>query len=62
MPISVLNNGVYDCEKDVYIGLPAVLNRDGVHHPVKLELSLDELVKLNKSADILRKNLNLIGY
>lgn len=62
MPISVLNDGTYACENDVYVGLPAVLNNEGVHHVVKLELSVDELVKLNKSADILRKNLNLIGY
>lgn len=62
LPISVLNNGVYDAEPDVYIGLPAVLNKDGVHHAVKLELSEDENEKLRKSADILRKNLNLIGY
>lgn len=62
LPISVLNDGVYSCEDDVYIGLPAVLNKDGVHHVVKLELSVDELVKLNKSADILKRNLTSIGY
>ena len=62
IPISVLNDNVYDAEGDVYIGLPAVLNKDGVHHVVKLELSDDELQKLNASANILRKNLNLIGY
>ena len=31
MPVSVYNDGVYDCDQDVYIGLPAVLNRDGIH-------------------------------
>ena len=62
MPISVLNNGVYDCEADVYIGVPAVLNRDGVHHVVKLSLNADESVKLKNSAKILRDNLASIDY
>lgn len=62
MPISVLNDGVYPCENDVYIGLPAVLNRDGVHHIVHFALSPKEKEKLAKSANILRDNLNQIGY
>ncbi|MFK5882960.1 MAG: L-lactate dehydrogenase [Candidatus Izemoplasma sp.] len=62
LPISVLNAEAYPCEKDVYIGLPAVLNRDGVHHVVKLELNVDEKIKLNKSANILKTNLTNIGY
>lgn len=62
MPISVLNDGVYDCDPNVYIGLPAVLNRQGVHHIVKFSLSDGEKKKLKKSADIIRKNLSDIGY
>ncbi|XMB72673.1 L-lactate dehydrogenase [Mycoplasmatota bacterium WC30] len=58
LPVSVYNNGVYAIEKDVYIGLPAVINKEGIHHPVKLKLSSDELEKLNKSADMLRGHLN----
>lgn len=62
MPISVLNDGLYSCESDVYIGLPAVLNKDGVHHPIKLTLSIDEQNKLKNSAKILRDSLESIGY
>ncbi len=62
MPISVLNDGAYDCIDDVYIGLPAVLNRDGVHHIVWLELNEEEKLKLKKSAAILKTNLKAIGY
>ncbi len=58
LPISVYNDGVYSIEKDVYIGLPAVLNKDGVHHVVRLKLSDDELEKLNYSADLLKRHLN----
>jgi L-lactate dehydrogenase len=62
MPVSVLNTGEYNCEKDVYIGLPAVINRKGVHHIVKLPLNADETNKLKNSATILRNNLNSIDY
>ena len=62
MPISVLNNGTYECEEKVYIGLPAVLNKDGVHHIVKLELNDEEKRKLRHSATILRDNLDSINY
>ncbi len=62
MPISVYNNGVYDCAKDVYIGLPAVLNRDGVHHVVKLKLNQEESLSLKASAAILRKNLDAMDF
>lgn len=58
LPISVYNDGVYNVEKDVFIGLPAVINKDGVHHVVKLKLSADEMVKLNYSAKHLRSYLD----
>lgn len=62
LPISVLNDGLYDCQDDLYIGLPAVLNRDGVHHVVKLNLPTEEKGKLQRSANILRSNLTDMGY
>ena len=62
MSVSVYNDGVYTCEDDVYIGLPAVLNRDGVHHIVHFALSPKEKGKLINSANILKSNLELIGY
>ena len=60
LPISVYNDGVYEIEKDVYIGLPAVLNRQGVHHVVKLKLDEEESEKLIASAKILKSNLTQI--
>ena len=60
LPISVYNDGVYEIEKDVYIGLPAVLNRQGVHHVVKLKLDEEESEKLKASAKILKSNLTQI--
>ncbi len=58
LPISVYNDGVYAIEPDVYIGLPAVINKDGVHHVVKLKLNDSEKQSLNKSANILRSYLD----
>jgi L-lactate dehydrogenase len=58
IPISVYNDLVYNVVSDVYIGLPAVLNKDGVHHIVKLKLNQEEQMKLEKSANILKDILN----
>ncbi len=58
LPVSVYNNGVYNVEKDVFIGLPAVINKDGIHHVVKLKLSAEEMVKLDYSARQLRSYLD----
>jgi len=62
LPVSVYNDGVYDIEPDLYIGLPAVLNRDGVHHVVNLKLSKEEQQKLVSSAANLKSNLDSIKH
>ncbi len=53
LPLSVLNEDEYDCDK-VYIGLPAVVSREGIDHIVKLKLSDEEKVLLKKSSQILK--------
>jgi len=58
IPVSTYNGGAYDCEKDVYIGLPAVIDRQGIHHVVKLNLTEEEANKLKKSANLLKGILN----
>jgi L-lactate dehydrogenase len=55
LPLSVYNQGEYACEH-VYIGLPAVVNKEGIHHIVSLKLNDDELKKLKHSAQILKEN------
>ncbi|MBN2300544.1 MAG: L-lactate dehydrogenase [Acholeplasmataceae bacterium] len=62
IPMSVYNDGAYECDRDVYIGLPAVLNRQGVHHIVKLKLDEEESLKLKKSSKILRDILDQINF
>lgn len=58
IPISAYNDGNYDIDKDLYIGLPAVLNADGVHHVVKLKLNEEETAQLKHSASVLKNILN----
>ncbi len=59
LPISVYNDDVYDID-NLYIGLPAVLNKDGVDHVVKLNLSDDEDKALKHSANILKESIDSI--
>lgn len=58
LPISVYNDQIYDYASGIYIGLPAVLNRNGVHHVVKLKLSPDEEEKLERSGNLIKANLS----
>ena len=44
--------------KDLYIGVPAIIGREGVREVVEMELSKDELEKMQHSAGVLRKTLN----
>ena len=62
LPISVYNDGAYDIESDLYIGLPAVLNADGVHHPVKLKLDETETKQMSHSAKVLKDILNQMEF
>ncbi|MFT5666677.1 MAG: L-lactate dehydrogenase [Vicingaceae bacterium] len=62
IPISVYNGGAYDIVKDLYIGLPAVLNAEGVHHVVKLKLNDIEQEQLDHSANLLKGILNQMEY
>jgi L-lactate dehydrogenase len=59
IPLSVLNDGLYDAQH-VYIGLPAVVGRRGIHHVVKLTLSDSESTALKQSSQILFDSLNLL--
>ena len=59
LPISVFNDDVYDID-NLYIGLPAVLNENGVDHVVKLNLNDEELKSLKRSSSILKHSIDSI--
>ncbi|MGG4491485.1 L-lactate dehydrogenase [Metabacillus idriensis] len=44
-------------EKDVYIGVPAVINREGIRDIIELDLNAEEQDKFRKSAAILKEIL-----
>ena len=60
LPISTLLKGEYGYE-DIYIGTPAVINREGVRHAVELQLDDEERGQFNHSADVLRKVMGEAG-
>lgn len=53
LPVSVLLEGEYG-ENDIFIGVPAVIGRDGVAQVIHKPLSADEAEKFAHSANILR--------
>ncbi|MFC4652570.1 L-lactate dehydrogenase [Lactococcus nasutitermitis] len=60
LPVSTYLNGEYG-QKDIFIGTPAVINRDGVRELLEMPLSDEELKAFSNSADILRKNFEQIA-
>lgn len=54
---SVQLNGEYG-EKDIFVGIPCVINRYGVSRTVELTLSDSELEQFHRSCAILRENFN----
>lgn len=59
MPVSTFLEGEYD-ERDVFGGVPAVLNADGVKEVVEIHMRNDELDKFKKSIALIRKYIKKI--
>lgn len=57
IPCCVLADGHYGL-KDVYIGLPCVLGKEGLKKVVDLKLTDEESAALKKSADSIRENID----
>lgn len=49
-----LDNGAYG-QDDIYIGVPAIINSNGVRELLELDLNKDEQEKLNNSCKIIKK-------
>lgn len=50
----------YDETNGVYVGLPAIINRTGVHKKIFVELNNDETVKLQNSIDTIKDAIRKI--
>ncbi|MDP4085226.1 MAG: L-lactate dehydrogenase [Bacillota bacterium] len=56
LTVSAYLDGEYG-QSDIYIGVPAVVNRNGIRQVVELELSNEEKEKFVHSANVLKKTL-----
>lgn len=57
LTVSSMLNGEYG-QKDVYAGIPCIVNRNGADRIVTLSLTEEELNKMQNSCDILRTSYN----
>lgn len=57
LPLSVYLDGEYG-QEDVFIGAPAVINRQGIQHVIEIPLTDAEMDKMTHSASTLKQILN----
>lgn len=55
---SVIALSIYDKDNDVYIGMPAIVNKDGAERRVYLKLTEEETQKLKHSISTIKKNID----
>ncbi|WP_141431588.1 L-lactate dehydrogenase [Bacillus sp. 03113] len=56
LTVSAYLDGQYG-QSDVYVGVPAVVNRSGLREVVELDLSAEEQQKFNHSVEVLKKTM-----
>ena len=59
LTVSAYLNGEYG-HKDIYIGVPAIINSNGARELLELELNTEDQKKLDESCKILKENMNSI--
>ena len=59
LTVSAYQNGEYE-QKGIYIGVPAIINRDGVKEILQLKLNVDDQAKFNYSCEIMKDNYDKI--
>ena len=57
---AILTVSNYDKENDIYIGLPAIINKNGVKNKIYIELNNEETNKLQNSINIIKDAINKI--
>src|SRR5699024_8940703 len=57
LTVSAYLDGEYG-HKDVYIGVPAIINRQGIREVIELDLSDDENSKMNHSVKVLKETMS----
>jgi L-lactate dehydrogenase len=56
LTVSAYLDGEYN-QKDIYIGVPAIVNRSGIREIIQLKLNDSETKKFSHSVDVLRKSM-----
>jgi L-lactate dehydrogenase len=59
LTVSAYLDGEYN-QKDIYIGVPAIVNRSGIREIIQLKLNEGETKKFSHSVDVLRKSMGSI--
>ena len=57
---SIITLSAFDEEKDIYYGMPCVVNNEGIKKVIRLDLSEEEMKKLENSINILKEYKNKI--
>lgn len=55
---TIMALSIYDEINDCYVGMPAILNKDGVQRRIHLKLTEEESIKLQNSIDIIKENIS----
>ena len=55
---NIITVSTYDKNNDVYVGLPSVINKNGISEKVYVELNEEETLKLQKSINIIKQAIN----
>ncbi|HYK72337.1 MAG TPA: L-lactate dehydrogenase [Pseudoneobacillus sp.] len=61
LTVSAYLDGEYG-QKDIYIGVPAIVNRSGIRDIVELQLNDEETTKFTNSVDVLKKVMSPVFY
>lgn len=55
---NIITVSTYDKNNDVYVGLPSVINKNGISEKIYVELNEEETEQLQKSIDIIKQAIN----
>ena len=61
IPCAIYTQGEYGYN-DLFIGLPAVLGRNGVERIIEMNLNDEERAMLDRSAEAVRSVVKVLGY
>ncbi|MBE6153119.1 MAG: L-lactate dehydrogenase [Firmicutes bacterium] len=57
---SIITLSAFDKEKDIYYGMPCIVNKEGIKDIIKLDLNNEEIKMLENSINILKEYRNII--